>query len=184
MHHDCAGLVRFAFKEALRAHDRTWLAGARYLHQTNHQDVRRYNYPRVPLVGERVFRTTGGRYDHDRGVEGQFSASASARVLWEHNTVFVSRRLDGARAGDLLFFRDPGRQQSPMHTMVLLDPPARGDLARVVYHTGRDGRDPGEVRMVRLSELAAHRDDRWHVRPDNPHFLGFYSWKILDGGRP
>lgn len=184
VHRDCAGLVRFAFKEALRAHDRAWLAGARYLHHANHPDVRRYNYPELPLVGDRVFRSRGGSFDPDGQIAGQFSASASARVLWEHNTVFVSRQLEDAHAGDLLFFRDPARHDSPMHTMVLLDAPARGDLARVVYHTGRDGQDPGEVRMVQLSDLAQHRDERWHVRPDNPHFLGFYRWKILDGGRP
>jgi uncharacterized protein YfaT (DUF1175 family) len=172
VHHDCAGLIRFAYKEALRRHDREWLSGIRYLHRPVQRDVRRYHYPDVPVLGERVFRIRPGAYRPGDDLQRDFAPAASARVLWEHNTVFVGRRWQDARPGDLLFFRDPARQFSPMHSMVLLE-------GRVVYHTGDD-----EVRMVTIDELNAHRDDRWHVRPDNPHFLGFYRWKILEGGRP
>ena len=172
VHRDCAGLIRFAYKEALRKHDRRWLQEIKYLHRPAQRDVRRYNYPEVPVLGERVFRAKPGAYRPGDNIESDFSPSASARVLWEHNTVFLGKRLEDARPGDLLFFRDPERHSSPMHSMVLLD-------GRLVYHTGED-----EVRLVTVAELNSHRDDRWHVRPDNPHFLGFYRWKILEGGRP
>ena len=172
IHHDCAGLIRFAYKEALRRHDREWLSGVKYLHRPVQRDVRRYNYPEVPTLGERVFRTRPGAYRPGDDLERDFSPSASARILWEHNTVFLGKDLQDARPGDLLFFRDPERHSSPMHSMILLD-------GRLVYHTGDD-----EVRMVTIADLNSHRDDRWHVRRDNPHFLGFYRWKILEGGRP
>jgi uncharacterized protein YfaT (DUF1175 family) len=172
VHRDCAGLIRFAYKQALRRHDRRWLKEVKYLHRPVQRDVRRYNYPEVPVLGERVFRAKPGAYRPGDNIENDFSPAASARVLWEHNTVFVGKEQKDARPGDLLFFRDPEHHSSPMHSMILLD-------GRLVYHTGDD-----EVRLVTVAELNSHRDDRWHVRRDNPHFLGFYRWKILEGGRP
>jgi len=172
IHRDCAGLIRFAYKEALRRHDRRWLKEVKYLHRPVQRDVRRYNYPKVPVLGERVFRARPGVYRPGDDLDLDFSAAASARVLWEHNTVFLGKELQDARPGDLLFFRDPERHSSPMHSMILLD-------GRLVYHNGDD-----DVRLVTVAELNSHRDDRWHLRPDNPYFLGFYRWKILEGGRP
>ena len=172
VHRDCAGLIRFAYKEALRKHDQEWLKGVGYLHRPVQRDVRRYNYPGVPVLGERVFRARPGTYRPGDDIDKDFSAAASARVLWEHNTVFLGKELQSARPGDLLFFRDPEHHSSPMHSMILLD-------GRLVYHNGEN-----DVRLVTVAELNSHRDDRWHVRRDNPHFLGFYRWKILEGGRP
>jgi uncharacterized protein YfaT (DUF1175 family) len=183
IHRDCAGLLRFAYKEALRRHDASWQAGTAYLHRAANPDVARYNYPQVPIIGERLFRATPGTFRPEDELQHDFSPAASARVLWELNTVFVSKTLDRAQPGDLLFFRDPQRHRAPMHSMILLDRPERGSQSRVVYHTGPDGDEPGEVRLVRLGDLDGHSDARWHVRPDNSNFLGFYRWKILEGGR-
>ncbi len=184
IHHDCAGLVRFAYKEALRKHDEEWLSSIPYLHHSTFDDVRRYNFPNVPVIGDRLFRVRAGRLGSPGDVERDFSASASARALWEYNTVFVSKDLKNALPGDLLFFRDPDRQPEPMHSMILLDRFDRADGPRVVYHTGRlADDDPGEVRLVKLAALSAHKDDRWRVRPDNPYFEGFYRFKIIAGAR-
>jgi uncharacterized protein YfaT (DUF1175 family) len=177
IHHDCAGLIRFAYKEALRRHDREWLSGIKYLHRPVQRDVHRYNYPEVPTLGERVFRSRPGSYRSGDDPGRDFSSAAGARVLWEHNTVFLGKELQAARPGDLLFFRDPERHSSPMHSMILLD-------GRLVYHTGDGQTGDDQVRMVTIADLNVHRNDCWHVRPDNPHFLGFYRWKILEGGRP
>ncbi len=184
IHHDCAGLIRFAYKEALRKHDANWLSGVPYLHQATSEDVRRYNYPQVPIIGDRLFRVNARRPEAPGDVERDFSAAASARALWEYNTVFVSKDVKDALPGDLLFFRDPDRQPEPMHSMILLDRFDRPGGPRVVYHTGRlAASDPGEVRLVALSALREHKDDRWRVRSDNTGFEGFYRWKILAGGR-
>jgi uncharacterized protein YfaT (DUF1175 family) len=184
VHRDCAGLARFAYKEALRQHDRNWLARTPYLHRAANKDVRSYNYPDVPVLGERIFRTLPGAFSPEVEVERAFSHSASARVLWEINTVSMGKSATMARPGDMLFFRDPDNAGSPMHSMILLDPPEAPGGPRVVYHTGGDEQDPGEVRLVKIADLNSHRDDRWHVRSDNPHFLGYFRWKILEGGRP
>lgn len=177
---DCAGLARFAYMQAMRRHDAAWLSATSYLHHWPGKDVQAFSYPDVPVLGQSLFRTRPGSFD---GV-GSFLPTASARVLWELNTVFVSRQECNAQMGDLLFFRDIQNADSPMHTMILLDPPGAGMKRRVVYHTGAEGDDPGEVRMVSLADLSAHKDDRWHPQKDNPNFLGFYRWKILDGGQP
>lgn len=178
VHRDCAGLLRFAYTQALRAHDRRWLAERPYLHRSPSADVRRYSYPDVPVIGTRVFRTAPGVFRAGDDPARDFAVSASALVLAELNCLRISGSAADALPGDLLFFRDIDNPHSPMHSMVLL----AGE--RVVYHTGPVADGPGEVRLVRLADLDRHRDERWHARADNPHFLGFYRWKILEGGRP
>ena len=50
----------------------------------------------------------------------------------------------------------------------------------VVYHTGPHGDQPGIVKKLRLEDLNAHPNKRWHPIEANPYFLGVYRWKILD----
>jgi hypothetical protein len=49
----------------------------------------------------------------------------------------------------------------------------------VVYHTGPDGKWPGEIRRVALQSLLNHPDPRWRPVPGNRNFLGVYRWNIL-----
>ena len=77
------------YKEALRRHDAAWLAATPYLHHPGGPDVRRFSYPEVPLLGTRLFRTTGGSYRPGDSQDAPFSAAANAQVLWEHNTQFL-----------------------------------------------------------------------------------------------
>ncbi|HOX43363.1 MAG TPA: DUF1175 family protein [Myxococcota bacterium] len=184
VHRDCAGLLRFAYKEALRAHDDGWRSRVPYLHTPGPADPRAFRYPEIPLLGERLFRVQPGPYRQEPGAAADFGPTASATLLWEQNCVPLGADAARALAGDLLFFRDPEHHTAPMHSMILLDPPALGRQRRVVYHTGPDASGPGEVRLVRLQDLDGHADDRWHPSPSNPRFLGFYRWKILEGGRP
>jgi len=183
VHRDCAGLLRFAYKEALRAHDPGWLARVPYLHAARPPELRAFHYPDVPKLGARLFRQRPGAYRSGPGLAEDFGASASAQLLWELNSVPLGADPAAAQAGDLLFFRDLQRASAPMHSMVLLDPPELGPRRRVVYHTGAGPTGPGEVRLVQLADLEGHADDRWRPVPANPHFLGFYRWKILEGGR-
>ena len=48
---DCAGLVRFAYREALREHNTEGLAKFKSLTRTDIPDVRKFRYPDVPLIG-------------------------------------------------------------------------------------------------------------------------------------
>lgn len=178
---DCAGLVRFAWREALRAHDRAWFQkmGAEY--EPFAGDVRAYTLERGPL-GERIFRTSFGSFEETDLTGETFSEFADARTLKEFNTEFVGRDRDEARPGDLLFFHQPWVQKYTYHVMIYLGearvaPGGAGDW--VVYHTGASPTDAGEVRKVRLADLERHPERRWRPVANNRNFLGFYRLKIL-----
>jgi uncharacterized protein YfaT (DUF1175 family) len=178
---DCAGLVRFAWREALRAHDRAWFRkmGAEY--EPVAGDVRAYTLERGPLR-ERIFRTAFGSFEEADLTGDTFSEFADARTLKEFNAEFVGRDGGEARPGDLLFFHQPWVQKYPYHVMIYLgaarvSPEGADDW--VVYHTGASPGGAGEVRKVRLAELERHPDRRWRPLVSNRNFLGFYRLRIL-----
>jgi uncharacterized protein YfaT (DUF1175 family) len=179
---DCAGLVRFAWREALRAHDRAWLLRMGEGYDPVAPDVRAYTLERSP-VGEKLFRTAAGSFKESDLSDGTFSEFADARTLKEQNSRFVGRDAARAEPGDLLFFHQPWMQKYPYHVMLFLGPArtdSEGAADWVVYHTGSSPEDAGEVRKVRLSVLARHPDPRWRPVAGNKNFLGFYRLKILD----
>ena len=179
---DCAGLVRFAWREALRTHDRAWFLRMGERYEPIAPDVRAYTLERSP-VGEKLFRTTAGSFDASNISDGTFSEFADARTLKDYNARFVGRDASRAEPGDLLFFRQLWVQKYPYHVMLFLgrsraDSGAASDW--VVYHTGSSASDAGEVRLARLSVLARHPDPRWRPIAVNKNFLGFYRLKILE----
>jgi uncharacterized protein len=179
---DCAGLVRFAWREALRAHDRAWFLRMGEAYEPIAPDVRAYTLERSP-VGEKLFRAAPGAFDASQLSDGTFSEFADARTLKEFNSRFVGRDARQAQPGDLLFFHRPWVQKYPYHVMLFLgrsraDSGAAADW--VVYHTGSSATDAGEVRLARLAVLARHPDARWRPVAANRNFLGFYRLKILE----
>jgi len=184
IHHDCAGLVRFAYKEALKAHDDVWLQKRRYLPVINHPDVQAVRYPELPFMGELPFSQQGLPYSASVPPDAQFTAAPDARTLWQANSTFISKDVTDARAGDLIFFRVPYGSHTRMHTMIVLGARAganhRAPGQRVVYHTGARPEEGGEVRKVSFKMLAAHPDADWHPVPDNPRFLGVHRLNLLD----
>lgn len=184
VHQDCAGLVRFAYREALKRHDDGWLSRRRYLPRIDQPDVSTVRYPDLPFMGELPFSLTGRPFDPARPAKAQFTAAPDAKTLWQANTTFVSRDVADARAGHLLFFRVPYGRGSRMHTMIVLGDRVGASHTdpgrRVVYHTGAGPEDGGEVRLVGLETLAAHPDPDWHPAPDNPRFLGVFALDLLE----
>lgn len=179
---DCAGLVRFAWREALRTHDRAWFLRMGEGYDPVAPDVRAYTLERSP-VGEKLFRAAAGSFDASNLRDGTFSEFADARTLKEFNSRFVGRSREQARPGDLLFFYQPWVQKHPYHVMIYLGRARLGGEGAddwVVYHTGASPADAGEVRKVRLSVLARHPDARWRPIAANRNFLGFYRLKILE----
>jgi uncharacterized protein len=182
---DCAGLVRFAWREALRGHDRIWFqsisdGGEGY--EAIAPDVKAYDLKRSPL-GEKLFRADFGSFRRSDLADGKFSEFADARTLKTHNVTFISRDRRQARRGDLLFFHQPWVQKFPYHVMIFIgdarhDGEGAGDW--VVYHTGSSPNDKGEIKKVRLAVLDHHPDRRWRPVVNNPNFLGFYRLKILE----
>jgi uncharacterized protein YfaT (DUF1175 family) len=179
---DCAGLVRFAWREALRKHDRVWFQKMGPGYELTAPDVARYNLEQGPL-GEKLFRTAFGSYKDGEVSNGTFSEFADARTLKSFNTTFISRDRQDAETGDLLFFYQPWVQKYPYHVMIFLgraktDANSANDW--VVYHTGASATDEGTVKKVELSVLDQHPNKRWRPIESNPNFLGFYRLKILD----
>jgi len=179
---DCAGLIRFAWREALRAHDRRWLQRMGPGYEVIAPDVAAYNLESGPLK-ESLFRINARPVTViDRQIQG-FSEFADARTLKEFNSTFVGRDRRYAQPGDLLFFYQPWVQRFPYHVMIFIDRPQvapEGMSDFVVYHTGSSVIDKGTVKKVQLSVLDQHPDKRWRPLESNRNFLGFYRLKILD----
>jgi len=188
---DCAGLIRFAWREALRRHDRLWLQSMAKGGREGPEiellapDVEAYTLDRSPL-GEKLFRVEFGTFQPEDLALGRFSEFADARTLKNHNARFLGRDRLVARPADLLFFHQPWVQTYPYHVMLFLgearyDGEGAGDW--VVYHTGGalDGRgEGGEIRKLRLATLQQHPDPRWRPVESNRHFLGYYRLRLLD----
>ena len=162
---DCAALVRYAMREALRPHTPEWrrLAALPPVHSP--PDVASRPAARDGLLP--LFRVAA---------HGDSMAEfADARTIVRLNATFVSRDVADGRPGDLLYFRQPAQRQ-PDHLMIYLGPSAldrsAGDF--VVYHTGPDGADPGELRKVRAADLVRHPSPRWRPVAANDAFIGVF----------
>ncbi len=178
---DCAGLVRFAMREALRRHDRVWFQKMGPGYETVAPDVAGFDLDQNPL-GEKIFRTDFGSFHESDLRNGRFSEFADGRSLKSFNSVFVSRDRREAQPGDLLFFYQPWVQKFPYHVMILLGPARiapNGAQDWVVYHTGSSPTDQGTVKKVQLAVLDRHPDPRWRPVESNRNFIGFYRLKIL-----
>lgn len=178
---DCAGLVRFAWREALRKHDHAWYQRMGPEYEAIAGDLP-YALSGTPLQ-EKLFRTNFGVFGPADLNNGTFSEFADAQTLKNYNTNFVSRSRDEAKPGDLFVFHQPWVQKFPYHIMIFLGSPHEVTEAGhdwVVYHTGPTQNDPGLVKKVRLSTLDHHPDRRWRPVPGNPNFIGIYRLKILD----
>lgn len=178
---DCAALLRFSYREALRQHDSNWAKSLR-LPVRAAASIQQYQYPFTPL-GAKLFRVREGSFDAADLNNGAFAEFADAETLWRHNAYFVGREIRRARPGDLLFFRQSGHHM-PFHAMIFIGSSQAGSddsQPFVVYHTGPDGKTAGEVRRPSVAELLNYPDPRWRPVAANPVFLGVYRWNILRG---
>ena len=187
---DCASLLRYSYREALKRHDESWFQTSGIEVPAPPGEIRAWSYPHT-LLGSALFRVRPGAFQPDDLSNGSFAQFADARTLVERNAYFVSRDVRAALPGDLLFYRQFG-QSSPWHSMIVV---RSGAAAEVVYDTGPDhgqsphGRGPvragpvrpGELRRVLLSELLDHPQPQWRPLAGNPNFLGVYRWNILRG---
>jgi hypothetical protein len=173
---DCAGLLRYAYREALKRHNDSWFLTTGIDLQAPPGEIRAWHYPDTPLKTG-IFRVEPGAFDAVDVSNGAFAQFADAKTLVERNAYLVSRDARQAQPGDLLFFRQFG-QSSPWHSMIVT---RIGAEPGVVYHTGPDRDSSGEIRRVTLAELLDHPDPRWRPISANPNFLGVYRWNILRG---
>jgi uncharacterized protein YfaT (DUF1175 family) len=176
---DCAALLRFAYREALRAHDGAWASDLDLDAAPGEGSVQKFSYPRTPL-GAGLFRVRPGPFVAANLKDGAFAQFADAKTLQRFNTFFVTRDIRRAQPGDLLFYRQL-EQNLPFHAMVYLGRSAfEASTARwIAYHTGPLGGGPGEIRRPGVDELLRHPSPRWRPNVGNGNFLGVYRWNIL-----
>ena len=165
---DCAGLVRHALRESLRAHTAEWRRQLALPGMPDYPDVRR---PPTPRNGSwPLFRVGDDRY----------AEFADARTIVQLNARLVGRSVEAARPGDLLYFhQDAGA--TPDHLMVFVGPSAFDRSAHdwIVYHTGPDGARAGDMRKVRARDLEHHPAARWRPVSENPVFVGVFRLAFL-----
>lgn len=152
---DCAGLVRFAAAEAFKRHDLAWKKANGYRHQALPPEVE--VDPR-DFDPQRLWQEKSGKK----------SAYVSARNLIGRNAMFVTKDVNEARPGDLLFF-DQGQDQ---HLMIFLG-------THIAYHTGKVSKDDDGLRIATVDELMNWKDTRWQINAENSNFLGFYRFSFL-----
>ncbi len=169
---DCSGLLRYAFIESLKPKTASWYTKFDYLPVTL-PPVQSLNYP-LPKLSRSTFRISAGSYQVDDIRNGYLVGLASSAELMHHATVPLGRTLAQVERGDLLFFAHPLAEGSGYHSMVYLG------NNMIVYHTGLTPSEGGEVRLLSLDTLSRHPDKHWHPKLENPHFLGFFRWKIVD----
>ncbi len=173
---DCASLLRYSYREALKRHDENWFMASGMEVNAPPGEIRAWSYPHTAL-GPALFRVKPGAFVRNDVNDGAFAQFADARTLVERNAYQVSRDVHRALPGDLLFYRQFG-QSSPWHSMIVT---RVGSEAAVVYDTGQDQGKPGELRRVALAELVDHPEPQWRPVQGNPNFLGVYRWNILRG---
>jgi uncharacterized protein YfaT (DUF1175 family) len=153
-HRDCAGLVRFAVAESLRAHDLGWRQSMGLLGQRLPPDV--------------DAQATAGWRNAWKRADGSQGAFVSALDLVQANTRFVGKQLAQAQGADLLFY-DFGDDQ---HLMVWMG-------RYIAYHTGRVLPGDNGLRALAPSQLMAWTDTRWRPSRDNPNFVGLYRLDFM-----
>lgn len=163
---DCAALIRFAFREALRSHTPDWSRRISLPFTPTFPDVR--SAPQPTEKGWPLFRISAH-------APSRYAEFADARTLVTLNARPLGRDTSALQPGDLLYYRQPGQRQ-PDHLMVFV---GRSFFDKqhddwVVYHTGPTSDGPGEVRKVRLRDLQQHPAPRWRPLTSNPQFVGIF----------
>ncbi len=171
-HLDCSGLLRFAYTQALAPKTAEWFAQFPYLQRPALPSPAQPGYP-MPYISRSVFRIAPGSYERGDVERGKLVGMATSYELMRYNSVYLGHSSHAAERGDLMFFSHPLAEGSGYHSMIYL-----GD-GMLVYHTGASPEEGGEVRLLSLETLSRHPDPSWHPVPDNPHFLGFFRWRII-----
>jgi uncharacterized protein YfaT (DUF1175 family) len=176
---DCAGLVRFAFRNSLVAHSPAWRKDAALPYGPGFGDIAKYHYPYGPL-GRELFRARPGPVAPEDLAQGAFVEFADSATLLRYNAYLISRDVRAAEPGDLLFFHQPVQRES-FHTMLFVGrshyQPQGSDW--IVYHTGDMNGHRGEIREIQAGTLLEHPDLHWRPLLNNPNFLGVFRLEIL-----
>jgi uncharacterized protein YfaT (DUF1175 family) len=146
-HRDCAGLVRFALKESFLSHDTAW--------KKNNSVSAMLTPPEIQLTDTQKKGLPEWRYER-------------AIQLIQKQTRFISKDLNQAKAGDLLFY-DFGETQ---HLMIWMG-------SYLAYHNGSPSKNDSGLRKQSLNTLMTWKDTRWRPLEQNPNFIGVFRFSFL-----
>jgi uncharacterized protein YfaT (DUF1175 family) len=179
---DCAALIRYAYREALRLHNSVWARSTGLRLVAAFGSVEKFSYPYTPL-GADLFRIREGAFTPKDLTDGTFAQFADAKTISRFNTHRVGHDLDRAMPGDLLFYRQTTGHTS-FHSMIYLGRSSIEDDGQryVVYHTGPTSADRGEIRRLSIRELMEYPQPEWRPIESNAAFLGVARWNVLREG--
>ena len=92
----------------------------------------------------------------------------SAIGMVQGNARFISKNINQARPGDLIFFD----MQDSQHLMVWM-----GNF--IAYHTGTVTKKDNGLRKINFYELLKWKDSRWRPELRNPNFIGIFRFSFL-----
>jgi uncharacterized protein YfaT (DUF1175 family) len=165
---DCAGLIRYSYREALKQHNNTWLLRSGLVVDKNIPDIQKFHYPDVPGIGDKIFKIRSGNAEELES----FGSFADALTLSKFNTGFVSRSLTDAKKGDILFFRIEGRGKVQFHSMIVAS--ADKGPIMLIYHTGKQ-----DV-IKRVESVYLKGSEVFNPDEKNERFLGVFRFHILE----
>jgi len=174
---DCAGLLRYCYREALKSHDYFWKTKWSYMNSIlpmPDRNVQKYSYPRIPLLSDKLFRTRAGEFYCSDLEDTTFAQFAKARHIMDYCCDYLGKSSSTyLKPGDLLFFHRPEDLEDAYHSMIYLG----GKDKWIIYHTGTDSIG---IRQVTLDQLRTHPNPIWHPVALNHAFQGYFRWKILE----
>lgn len=164
---DCAGMLRFAFREAWGPHTESWRDRVAFA---------------APSVAGEPSAALAGPWRAAFPTPEGWRPFAKGALLRRFSCVPLGRDVAEAQPGDLLFFARGGARSQPDHAMAFVRPDQDGQPV-LLYHTGPENtgatKSEGEVRRVRLDELMHHPEPEFRPLPENAAFLGVFRWKVL-----
>lgn len=165
---DCAGLIRYSYREALKEHNDEWFSRSGLVVDKNIPDIEKFHYPDVPVLGMSIFKVKAGSAEELE----TFGTFADAESLFKFNAKYISRDLADARKGDLLFFRIEGKGKVQFHSMIVASADIQGVM--LIYHTGI-----GDI-MKRVNSGYLKESGPYNPVQTNESFIGVFRFHILE----
>lgn len=165
---DCSGLIRYAYREALKKHDTSWQKKHGILLDKNLADVKKFNYPDVPRLEKNIFKIAEAPAQD----KSSFGVYADAEHLMKYNLKYISKDLQVSQKGDILFFFDESNADSPYHSMIVTQSGVLNPV--IIYHTGSK-RGIKRVKADYLNHYKKFIPKEWNRR-----FMGVYRFHIID----
>ncbi len=160
---DCAGLIRFVYKEALKT---------RTIKQRNELKLPvKLNFPSVSNAARNIFPFFPKIWKISAD---QYSAFADAENLITFNFDFISKNINDLKPGDILVFNKNTSSLEPWHLMLYVGKEYNKPLA--IYHNGDKGKY-AKIRIISIIDLLNSPDPQWMPTQNNPFFMGIYKWK-------